>query len=173
MQLMRQCMEHIVLNLRQKARGLRLKHFEDDDYNKYLSDLHRHNKLINNMAKKTKRVNKKQANNLMATTEHQQSQTSQGFCHFENDVLVLNILGTPSAKRTVIGKPKGEQLKISVTAAPNNGKATDYMVTFLAREFGVKSSQIKVVFGQMNINKQLRIKAPKKFPAVISEFLGL
>ena len=40
--LLRQCMEHIVLNLRQKTRDLRLKRLEDDDYHKYLSDLHRH-----------------------------------------------------------------------------------------------------------------------------------
>ena len=123
------------------------------------------------MAKKAQRVSNKQAHNLMATTEHQQSQTSKGFCHFEKNVLVLNILGTPSAKRTVIGKPKGEQLKISVTAAPNNGKATDYMVTFLAREFEVKKSQIEVVFGRMNINKQIRITSPQKLPPVIARFL--
>jgi hypothetical protein len=124
------------------------------------------------MAKKNKRSNKTQINNLTVITEHQETQSGKGFCHFEGDVLVLNILGTPSAKRTVIGKPKGEQLKISVTAAPNNGKATDHMVAFLAREFGVKTSQIEVVFGRMNINKQLRITAPKKLPPVVTHFLN-
>jgi len=124
------------------------------------------------MAKKNKRSNKAQTNNLAAITEHQKTQSDKGFCHFEGDVLVLNILGTPSAKRDVIGKPKGEQLKISVTAAPTRGKATDHMVAFLAREFAVKKSQIEVVFGRMNINKQLRISAPQKFPAVIARFLN-
>jgi len=86
-------------------------------------------------------------------------------------VLVLNVLGTPSAKRDVIGKPKGNQLKISVTAAPQRGKATDHMVAFLSRAFGVKKSDIEVVFGRMNINKQLRIHAPQSLPAVITQFL--
>lgn len=94
------------------------------------------------------------------------------FCGWEGDTLVLNVLGTPSAKKTVIGKPKGNQLKISVTATPENGKATDFMVKFLAEEFGVSSKDITVVFGQFNINKQLRIKSPKKLPPVIAKELA-
>ena len=81
-------------------------------------------------------------------------------------MLVVNILGKPSASKDAIGKPKGTQLKISVTAAPVNGKATDHMVRFLAPLFGVSVSNIAVVFGQENVNKQLRITAPTKLPAV-------
>ncbi|HQT42420.1 MAG TPA: DUF167 family protein [Halothiobacillus sp.] len=94
------------------------------------------------------------------------------FCVWAGDILVLNILGTPSAKHDVIGKPKGNQLKVSVTAAPVAGKATDHMVRFLAKEFGVAASDIEVVFGRFNINKQLRIKAPKRLPAVIEKALS-
>ncbi len=89
------------------------------------------------------------------------------FYQWEGDTLVLNILGTPSAKRDAIGKVKGNQLKVSVTAAPVAGKATDHMVKFLAKEFGISASDIVVVYGQMNVNKQLRIKNPKTLPAVI------
>ncbi|MEQ1667701.1 MAG: DUF167 family protein [Sulfuriferula sp.] len=89
------------------------------------------------------------------------------FYHWEGDILVLNVLGTPSAKRDKIGKPKGNQLKISVTAEPTNGKATDHMVRFLATQFDVAIKDIEVVFGQTNINKQLRIKSPKKLPGII------
>ena len=96
---------------------------------------------------------------------------NSGFCFWDNDVLVLNVLGTPSAKRDVIGKVKDRQLKISVTAEPKAGRATDHMVAFLAKEFDVKKSAIEVVFGRMNINKQLRITAPQKLPMVIEKFL--
>ena len=34
--------------------------------------------------------------------------------------------------------------------------------------FGVAVADIEVVFGQENVNKQLRIKAPKKLPAVFA-----
>jgi hypothetical protein len=99
------------------------------------------------------------------------AKNSESFCWYEEDVLVLSVLGTPSAKRDLILKPKANQLKISVTATPDDGKATDYMVKFLAREFGVSKSDIEVVFGRTSINKQLRIKAPKKLPKVIEEAL--
>ncbi len=94
------------------------------------------------------------------------------FCGWDGDVLVLNILGTPSAKQDAIGKPKGRQLKVSAAATPVAGKATDHMVRFLAKEFGVTVADIEVVFGRFNVNKQLRIKAPKQLPAVICKELN-
>jgi uncharacterized protein YggU (UPF0235/DUF167 family) len=45
------------------------------------------------------------------------------------------------------------------------------MVRFLAKEFGVSKSAIEVVFGQTNVNKQLRIRAPKTLPTVIAQAL--
>lgn len=95
--------------------------------------------------------------------------SKQPFFHWDGETLVVNILGRPSAKVDTIGKPKGHQLKVSVTAAPVAGKATDHMVRFLASEFGVAASDIEVVFGRMNVNKQLRIKSPKKLPAVFGQ----
>lgn len=95
----------------------------------------------------------------------------KSFCAWDGDTLVLNILGTPSAKRDAIGKSKGQQLKVSVTAAPVAGRATDHMVRFLAQEFGVSAGDIAVVFGRYNVNKQLRIKAPRVLPSVISKAL--
>jgi uncharacterized protein (TIGR00251 family) len=93
----------------------------------------------------------------------------KSFYAWDKEVLVLNILGTPSAKKDAIGKPKGNQLKISVTAAPVGGRATDYMVKWLAKEFDVNKSDIEVVFGRMNVNKQLRITKPNKLPRVIEK----
>lgn len=94
------------------------------------------------------------------------------FCVWDGDVLVLNILGTPAAKRDAIGKPKGHQLKVSVTAAPEDGKATDHMVRFLAKEFGIKVKDIEVVFGRTCIHKQLRIKSPARLPSVVKKALA-
>ena len=95
--------------------------------------------------------------------------TGDTFFAWDGDVLVLNILGKPSASKDAIGKPYGKQLKVSVTATPVAGRATDHMVRFLAPHFGVSKSDIEVVFGRMNVNKQLRIKAPKKLPAVFEK----
>lgn len=112
------------------------------------------------MAKKKKEENKEARKKV------------DSFCYWDGDILVLNVLGTPSARIDAIGKVKGNQLKISVTEAPRLGRATDHMVRFLAKIFEVAVKDIEVVFGQMNVNKQLRIKAPKKLPEVIGKHLG-
>jgi uncharacterized protein len=93
-------------------------------------------------------------------------------CTWDGDTLVLNILGTPAAKRDAIGKIKGHQLKVSVTAPPEDGRATDHMVKFLARAFGVASKDITVVFGRTSVNKQLRIRSPSTIPEALLEVLG-
>jgi uncharacterized protein (TIGR00251 family) len=91
------------------------------------------------------------------------------FFSWEGDTLLLNILGTPNAKKDAINKVKGKQLCVSVTAVPRAGRATDHMVRFLAEEFGVTTQKIQVVSGRMNIHKVLRIKAPQRLPAVIAQ----
>jgi hypothetical protein len=93
-------------------------------------------------------------------------------CAWDGETLVLNILGTPGAKHDAIGKVKGNQLKVSVTATPVAGKATDHMVRFLAGEFGVSAKEITVVFGRFNVNKQLRIKSPQKLPPAVAKALS-
>jgi uncharacterized protein (TIGR00251 family) len=91
------------------------------------------------------------------------------FYRWDGDTLVLNILGTPNARRDAVGKVKGHQLCVSVTAAPHAGRATDHMVRFLAEEFGVAVGDIHVVFGRLNVNKQLRVVAPKRLPSFIAQ----
>jgi uncharacterized protein (TIGR00251 family) len=95
--------------------------------------------------------------------------TGDSFFCWDGAVLIVNILGKPSASKDAIGLPQGNQLRVSVKAKPENGKATDYMVKFLAPQFGVKVADIEVVFGQENVNKQLRIKAPTRLPAVFNQ----
>ena len=90
------------------------------------------------------------------------------FFFWDGDVLVVNILGRPNAARDEIGTPKGNQLRVSVTARPVRGLATDHMLRFLAPHFGVLPGAIEVVFGRMNVNKQLRIRSPARLPDVFS-----
>ncbi|WP_308389904.1 DUF167 domain-containing protein [Acidithiobacillus sp. AMEEHan] len=97
------------------------------------------------------------------------TEAEKPFFWWEEDTLVLNILGKPGAAKNAIGKVKGSELKVSVTAEPENGRATERMVQFLAKEFGVKPSAIEVVFGQFSVHKQLRIKAPKHLPPLLQQ----
>jgi uncharacterized protein (TIGR00251 family) len=104
----------------------------------------------------------------MAAMPHHRTRTGTSFYAWDGDVLILNILGKPAASKDAIGKPHGQQLKVSVTAAPQNGRATEHMLRFLAPLFGVKASDIEVVFGWEQVNKQLRIRAPQRLPEVIA-----
>jgi uncharacterized protein len=107
-----------------------------------------------------------------AHPDSDKSMPLDAFCAMDGETLILNILGTPNAGSDAIGKPKGKQLQVSVTATPVAGRATDHMVRFLAGEFGVTPGDIEVVFGRYNINKQLRIRAPQHLPAVIARHLA-
>jgi uncharacterized protein len=93
-------------------------------------------------------------------------------CVWDGKPLVLNILGTPAAKRDAIGKNKGHRLKVSVKAPPEDGRSTDHMLKFLAQTFGVSSKDITVVFGRMCVIKQLRITPPSTIPEVLLDVLG-
>jgi len=94
--------------------------------------------------------------------------TSASFFWWDGDTLVVNILGKPGARRDAIGEPKGKQLKVSVTAPPDKGRATEHMLRFLAGEFGVSKSAVTLVFGETSVNKQIRIRSPKKLPPVFA-----
>jgi len=92
---------------------------------------------------------------------------SEPFYHWEEDTLVLNILGRPNAKRDAIGKVIGHQLEVYATAVPRLGGATAHMMRYLAGVFDVPLGAIQVVFGVKNVNKQIRVKSPKCLPAPI------
>jgi len=115
------------------------------------------------MAKK----HKKKVSDVEEQEEVSNPKELDSFYAWDGDTLILNVIGTPSAKRDAVGKVKGTHLKVSVREAPRGGKATDYMVRFLAGEFEVSAKNIQIVSGRFNVNKQFRIKDPQKLPAEI------
>ena len=94
-------------------------------------------------------------------------QKSEPFYHWEEDTLVLNILGRPNAKRDAIGKVVGHQIEVYATAVPRLGGATAHMMRYLAGVFDVPLGAIQVVFGEKNVNKQIRVKSPRRLSAPI------
>ena len=87
----------------------------------------------------------------------------------DENTLVFNVLGTPSSKKTQFLKPYGNQLKISVAAAAEKGKATKHLIKFLAKEFGVRQNDVELIFGLTTTSKQFRIHNPKKLPEVFKQ----
>lgn len=64
----------------------------------------------------------------------------------------------PIILKSTLNSQAGMYKKLPVRRVP------DHMVKFLSKEFGVAPSDIEVVFGRMNVTKQLRIKNPRKLP---------
>lgn len=74
---------------------------------------------------------------------------------------------TPKAKRSQFGglldEPDGgKALKLSVTAAPESGKANEAVIALLAREWGVAKSAISVVSGATDRRKLVEIRGPSQ-----------
>ena len=73
----------------------------------------------------------------------------------------------PKAKRDQFGglldEPDGgKALKISVTAAPEDGKAKAAVIALLAKEWGVAKSAISVVSGATDRRKLVEIRGPSQ-----------
>ena len=73
----------------------------------------------------------------------------------------------PKAKRAQIGRlidepDGGKALKVSVTAAPQDGKANAAVIALLAKEWGVAKSAISVVSGATDRRKLVEIRGPSQ-----------
>jgi len=62
-------------------------------------------------------------------------------------------------------------VKIRVAAAPEKGKANQCLVTFLAKQLGVRKSDVEIVSGQTRPVKQVRVTGISA--AELLEKLGL
>ncbi|MBA4257717.1 MAG: hypothetical protein C0446_01025 [Chitinophaga sp.] len=90
------------------------------------------------------------------------------FYNWDNDVLSLNILVSAGARTNSWGKVKGNQIKISIMTAPEKGKATAFLIDFLATSFKVPKKSVELVTGEFIPHKQFRIHQPKQLPALIN-----
>ena len=83
------------------------------------------------------------------------------------DGVQVRLKVTPKAKRSQIGglldEPDGvKALKISVTAAPEDGKANAAVIALLAAEWGVAKLAISVVTGATDRRKLVEIRGPQR-----------
>ena len=88
-----------------------------------------------------------------------------------SDGVVLSVLAKPGAKRDGIVGLHASSLKVSVTAAPEKGKANKAIVKVLAKRLGVAPSTITIVGGEMSRNKKVRVLSLRASDVV--ERLGL
>jgi uncharacterized protein (TIGR00251 family) len=71
--------------------------------------------------------------------------------------IILKVHLQPKASRNEIVGPYRDGIKVKVTAPPIEGKANEALILFLAKEFGISISSIKILKGHQSREKTLRI----------------
>ncbi len=69
----------------------------------------------------------------------------------------LHLRVTPGARRNALVRTTGDQFRISVTAAPEKGKANAAVLKLLARSLGVPKSRLRIVRGDTGRDKTVEI----------------
>lgn len=69
----------------------------------------------------------------------------------------ITIRVQPGAKRNAIVGKYGNSLKISVTAAPENGKANKAVINLVTKWLGVDTAQADIVSGRTSRDKRIHI----------------
>lgn len=81
--------------------------------------------------------------------------------------LQLQLYVQPTASRDQLVGLHCNAVKISITAAPVDGKANAHVIKLLARWFAVKNSQVELQRGELSRHKQLLIRAPGQLPTAL------
>ena len=90
------------------------------------------------------------------------------------DGVEMGVQVSPGASRSrVMGEHAG-RLKVSVSAAPERGKANEAVVELVAKSLGVKRGQVSVVGGLTSKQKTVRVKGltPEELAGRLREVLG-
>lgn len=72
--------------------------------------------------------------------------------------VVLPVRAQPGAKRNALRGEHDGALKVSVTQAPEKGKANKAIVETLAKALGLKRSQIELLTGQTDGRKSFLVR---------------
>ena len=71
--------------------------------------------------------------------------------------MLLKVYLQPKASKNEIVGPYRDGIKVSVTAAPVEGRANEALIRLLAKEYGIPSSCIEMIKGFHSREKTLKI----------------
>ncbi len=81
--------------------------------------------------------------------------------------IVLQVLVQPRASRERFGDVVDDRIKVSLTAPPVEGAANEALCAFLAKQFGVPKSCVRLESGETGRRKRVRIQAPPRLPPAL------
>jgi uncharacterized protein (TIGR00251 family) len=70
---------------------------------------------------------------------------------------ILKVYLQPKSSKNEVVGPYRDGIKVKVTAPPIEGKANEFLIRFLAKEFGISPSSIEMIKGQHTREKILKI----------------
>ena len=89
------------------------------------------------------------------------------FYKWEGENLLLHLYVQPNAKKDELVGEYGNNLKIRITALPVENKANKHLLKFLAKTFAVPNSHVKLIKGENQRAKRVRILKPQNLPELI------
>jgi uncharacterized protein len=81
------------------------------------------------------------------------------------EAALLHVRVQPKARANAVKGWSGEALRVSVTAAPEDGRANHAVIKLLAESFGVAPSSISLVRGAASRDKWFRLPHGVRIPA--------
>lgn len=87
---------------------------------------------------------------------------------------LLSVKAQPGSRANALRGERAGALCVAVTDAPEKGKANEAIVALLARELGLRRSQIELMRGQMSSAKRFLVRglAPDELAAKIDAALA-
>ena len=77
------------------------------------------------------------------------------------DGTILPVRAHPGARRNEIRGVQDGMLKVSVTQAPEKGKANKALIQLLSKSLGLKKSQIELLSGETSHQKRFLVRGIK------------
>lgn len=87
----------------------------------------------------------------------------------DGEWLLLAVKARPGARADRIRGVAGGFLLVDVAAPPEDGRATERLLGFLAESFGVARREVALVAGAHARWKRIRVHRPARIPAGLSE----
>jgi uncharacterized protein (TIGR00251 family) len=84
--------------------------------------------------------------------------------HWEQGDLLLWLQIKPRAGRDRLRQGEDGQWQAAITASPVEGQANLHLAEFLAAEFGVAKSRVRIESGLQSKHKRVRIQQPARLP---------
>lgn len=88
------------------------------------------------------------------------------FYSWQGKSLIINCHLQPRASKDEFVGLHGQSLKIRIKAPPVDGKANDYLMKFLAKQFGVSKRSITIISGELSREKRIKIDEPQRIPNI-------